>query len=263
MSELFYKTYGEGEIDVLMIHGWASSHTMWKNVHPHLENAKAWGIDLPGFGKTPIGDSDLTIDAHIESVIEFCDEHVKPQMIIAHSMGGLITLKMLHKRPDLAKQVVLICPVVTGQFTTFGSLARDVMQSDFGANVLRATKSLWPGIQNAWLLSATAPLLNNNPELAEQMKTNFMATTPEAGIEGIISIANTDTRDYLDDMTQTTLVCITNGDTTVPQSEGMTAAGHIPDAKLALFENSRHHPMDEENEKFVKVFRGFVSQFGL
>lgn len=263
MSELFYKTYGEGAIDVLMIHGWASSQSMWKHVHPHLRNAKAWGIDLHGFGHTPIGGSALTVDAHVESVIKFCDRHVKPQMIIAHSMGGLVTLKLLDIRPDLAEQVVLICPVVTGKFSIFGSLAQEVMRSSIAVNALRASRSLWPTIQNAWLLSATAPLLNSNEELAEQMKDNFLLTRPEAGIEAIISIAKQDMKERLCNIKQDALVCITTGDTTVPHTEGRTAVELMPNAEIFQFTESRHHPMDEEPEKFAEIFRGFVSRYGL
>lgn len=263
MSDIFYKTYGDGDINVLLVHGWASSHTMWKNVYPHLENATVYAIDLPGFGRSGTSGSALTIDAHVETVIHFAEEIVKPQMIFGHSMGGLITLKALSVRPDLAQQAVLICPVVSGRFGSLGGIASDIVRNELAVNALRATKNLWSTIQNEYLLGVTTPLMHSNPELAEQMKQNFILTRPEAGIEAIISMAKQNTQEYLPDMMQDTLVCVSEGDSTVPHTEGRIAAQYMPNAELVNFTNSIHHPMDEETEKFIPILRNFVSRFGL
>lgn len=262
MTDIYYETYGEGDVDVLMVHGWASSHTMWNNIAAQLNNARCWMIDLPGFGQSEIGGSALTIEAHVETVLKFAEKHVRPQVIMGHSMGGLITLKALSIRPDLAQQAVLICPVVTGKFGEYG-IASEIIRNEFAVNALRATKTLWSTIQNKYLLSMTLPLMHSNPDLAEQVKKNFMLTRPEAGIEALISMAKQDTQDYLDEILQDTLVCVSEGDTTVPITEGRTAALYMPNAELATFTKSRHHPMDEQAEDFVPVLNEFLGRFGL
>ncbi len=263
MSDMFYKTYGDGDINVLMVHGWASSHTMWGNVYPHLENATVYTIDLPGFGRSPIGGSALTIESHVQSVIQFAEDIAKPQMIVAHSMGGLISIKAMSIRPDLAEQLVLICPVVNGKYGSFGGVASDIMRNELAVNALRATKSLWSSIQNEYLLTATAPLMHSNPELAEQMKQNFMLARPEAGIEALISMAKQNTQEHLTEITQDALVCVSENDATVPHTEGRTAATYMPNAELINFTESLHHPMDEETDKFIPILRNFVSRYGL
>ncbi|MEO1644028.1 MAG: alpha/beta hydrolase, partial [Chloroflexota bacterium] len=117
MPQIHYETFGSGEKPVLMVHGWASSHTMWSAVHPLFTNATVYAPDLPGFGKTPpFPTGTATIDEYVEVLIDFCDSVVKPQMIVAHSTGGIIVLKALTKRPDLAEQLLLIAPVVSGKF---------------------------------------------------------------------------------------------------------------------------------------------------
>lgn len=263
MSEIYYQICGDGDIDVLMIHGWASSHTMWKKIAGQLKNARCWMIDLPGFGNSDIGGSALTIDAHVQTVLNFCDTHVRPQVIMGHSMGGLITLKALAIRPDIADQVVLICPVVTGKFGSFGGIASELMRNELAINALRATKTLWSTIQNEYLLAMTVPLVHSNPDLAEQVKQNFILTRPEAGIEALISMAKQNTQEYLTDILQDTLVCVSEGDTTVPVTEGRTAALYMPHAELATFTKSRHHPMDEQAEDFMPVLNEFLGRHGL
>ncbi|MEO1289408.1 MAG: alpha/beta hydrolase [Chloroflexota bacterium] len=262
MSDLFYTTYGDGDKRVLLVHGWASSHTMWNNIHPHIQNATAYALDLAGFGHSSAVDSALTVDAHVESVIKFAEEIAKPQMIIAHSMGGLITLKALQIRPDLAEQVVLICPVVTGRFGALGGIASDIIRNEMAVNALRATKDLWTMVQNEYWLNATVPLVHSNPQLAERVKQNFLMTRPQAGIEAIISMAKQNTVEHLPTITQPTLVMVSTGDTTVPHTEGRTAAECIPNSELVVFDKSRHHPMDEETDKFVPILREFIGRYG-
>ncbi|MGJ3239296.1 MAG: alpha/beta fold hydrolase [Anaerolineae bacterium] len=263
MSEIFYQTYGHGEIPVLMIHGWASSHIMWRSVYPHLHNATCTALDLPGFGRSPVGDSTLTIDAHVETVLQFIEQHGTPQMIIAHSMGGLITLEALRQHPEIAQQLVLICPVVTGKFGLLGGIPSEIIRFDFAQQALRATQNLWTMIQNQYLLNVTVPLIHTNPQLADQVKQNFLATDAQAGIEALISMTRHNTVPHLPQITQDTLICASEGDTTVPYSEACTASRHMPNAEIAVFQQSRHHPMDEESELFVPILRAFVSRFGL
>lgn len=262
MSDIYYETSGDGDIDVLMIHGWGSSHIMWKRIAEQLNNARCWMIDLPGFGQSEVGGSALTIEAHVQTVLNFTEEHVRPQIIMGHSMGGLITLKALSIRPDLAQQAVLICPVVTGKFGSYG-FASDIIRNELAVNALRATKTLWSTIQNQYLLSLTVPMMHSNPELAEQVKQNFMMTRPEAGVEALISMAKQDTQEYLHEILQETLVCVSEGDTTVPASEGRVAALYMPHAELATFTKCNHHPMDEQAEDFTPVLHEFLRRFGL
>lgn len=263
MSDIYYQTFGEGDIDILLVHGWASSSIMWDSVRSHIKNARMWAFDFQGFGKTPMPEQAPTIDEHVMTLIRFCDEHVKPQMIVAHSMGGLITLKALSIRPDLAQQLVLICPVVTGQFGVSG-IPSTLLRNTLASNALRITEKLWPLVQQDYLVKlAVSTGHGSNSVLVEQITQDFLDTDPRAGIEAVISMTQQDMQPHLTEITQPTLVCVGEGDLTVPPSEGKTAATYMPNADLVIFKKSRHRPMDEETEKFGTVFKEFVGRFGI
>jgi pimeloyl-ACP methyl ester carboxylesterase len=263
MTNIHYSTFGEGEIDILLVHGWASSSGMWDNVCSHIKNARFWALDFAGFGKTPMPEQAPTLDEHVRTLIHFCDEHVKPQMIIAHSMGGLITLKTLSIRPDLAQQLVLICPVVTGKFGVSG-IPSNLLRNELTSSALRITEKLWPLIQQEYLVKlAVSTGHGSNPTLVQQITQDFLDTDPRAGIEALISMTQENMQPLLTEITQATLVCIGKGDLTVPPDEGRTAAIYMPNAELVTFEKSRHRPMDEEIEKFGTVFKEFAGRFGI
>lgn len=261
MGNINYKLYGDGDINVIMLHGWASSHTMWANVHPHFKNAKLWALDLPGFGNSPISDNPTSIDDYAKKIIDFCDEHVQPQMIVAHSTGGIITLKALTMKPDLAQQLVLISPVVTGRFGLWGA-ASDVLRHPLGVAAFRATKSWWSNIQNEDLLRFAVTPWHTNQDLAKRIQSDFMNTDPEAGIETLVSMAHENMEEHLSDMHYPTLVCVGDEDLTVPPGEGKTAALYMPNAELATFK-ARHHPMDEATSDFVPKLCEFIGRFGM
>lgn len=261
MTNLFYETYNEGDHPVLFVHGWASSQSMWSEVHPLFTNATCYALDLPGFGKTPLFPSGTaTIDDYVAALVDFCDSVVQPQMIVAHSTGGMITLKALTKRPDLAQQLLLISPVVTGRFGIQG-LGSDFLRTEFGISAFRHTEPFWGIAQN--ILRNMTPIMHPNRQLAEQMKDNFLSTMPLAGIEVLVSMAQEDMRPHLADIKQPTLVCVGKNDTTVPPTEGATAARKIPNGTLKTFAKSAHHPMNEQPDDFAAAVRPFLQRFDL
>lgn len=262
MTKIHYKTYGEGKINILLVHGWASSGRMWNNIIQHAKNVRFWAFDLLGHGDSFMPEKAPTIDDQVEVLIKFCDEHVKPQMIISHSTGGLIVLKALTIRPDLAQQLLLICPVITGRFGTAG-IPSDILRNEFTSSALRATEKLWFLAQQEFLVKLAIATGHGDPDLIQIIADDFRKTNPRAGIETLISMTREDMTVHLSEITQETLICIGKGDLTVPPSEGKTAATYMPNAELVVFDKSRHRPMDEEIEKFGQVFKEFVGRFGI
>lgn len=264
MDDLYYDVNGTGDVDIVMVHGWAASHKEWDVI---LENfgdvARFWRIDHRGFGNSPMGDTPPTVQDHLSTLIRFIEYHdIQPQMMIAHSMGGLITLKLAHIRPDLLQQMVLICPLVTGNYG-IGAGASALIRNPLGSVALRSTESLWSIIQHEALLRIFVTPQTVHPSRAERIKWEFMRTHPKAGIEAMISMAQEDMQPVLTDIQHPTLICVGANDLTVPPSEGQTAALYMPHAELHLFDESRHHPHYEQKAEFLRVLRDFFKRHGI
>src|SRR5262245_24121570 len=116
-ADLYYECTGNGP-DVLLIHGWASSGRMWKRLVHDLSHAlRFWSLDLIGFGSSTISPDalGLSIEQHTATVIDFCEQkNIRPKVVMGHSMGGMIALKLALIRPDLVGSLVLASPAVTG-----------------------------------------------------------------------------------------------------------------------------------------------------
>lgn len=107
-------TWGAGR-DVLLIHGASSDVGVWKpTVAPLLQDRfRLVAYDRPGLGLTqqrPAGAETLAVQASIAAgVISAMD--LKRPLVIAHSYGGAVALRLALDHPDRVGGLVLIAPV--------------------------------------------------------------------------------------------------------------------------------------------------------
>jgi pimeloyl-[acyl-carrier protein] methyl ester esterase len=261
-SQLHYERSGKGA-DVLMIHGWASSGRMWQPLMQALQaDARCWSLDLAGFGQSPLPpNARPDVDQHLAWVIAFIEQHkMKPRMVIGHSMGGLLALKLAHARPDLAPSLVLMCPVVTGRFV-FN--ANQVFTSQLWMMVSAKTEKFWAFIQSDSLAPVFGAPLYVEPALRERYVRDFQQARWDAAIPSLESLAQQSMQPYLAQIQQPALVIVGGRDFTVPPEEGRLAAGQMPHARLVEFPNAHHQPLDESPAQFIKLVRDFAGEIGL
>jgi pimeloyl-ACP methyl ester carboxylesterase len=121
---------GEGE-PVVLVHGLAGSAANWAELLPELaERHRVVAVDLPGHGgseppRTGAGVTDFA-DA-VAGVIEL--EGAGPALLVGHSFGGLVVLRLAHRRPELVRGLLLVAPAGIGS----GSRAAQRLVSLAGA----------------------------------------------------------------------------------------------------------------------------------
>jgi pimeloyl-ACP methyl ester carboxylesterase len=101
---VFYTDQGTG-FPVLLIHGFCETHQIWDSFSDKLsQDFRVLCLDLPGFGKSKLLDEPFSIADVGEKVIE-CLRALKIDSCISigHSLGGYVTLAMVHQDPDLFK----------------------------------------------------------------------------------------------------------------------------------------------------------------
>jgi cis-3-alkyl-4-acyloxetan-2-one decarboxylase len=103
---------GQGQ-PVVLLHGIGSSASTWQNVTSRLDGSDYQIIapDLLGFGQSPKPDwPKYSADYHAEMVIatiERIRRQKLPVILVGHSMGSLIAVKVASLRPDLVKHLIL------------------------------------------------------------------------------------------------------------------------------------------------------------
>jgi len=104
-----------GAEPALFVHGLGGASTNWTDFAGQLAPWLAIdALDLHGFGRSsPAPGRDYTIRAHKRTVIEYLERSGRgPVHLFGNSMGGLISLLIAARRPDLVRTLTVISPAV-------------------------------------------------------------------------------------------------------------------------------------------------------
>lgn len=102
--------HGGSGAPILLIHGLGGSHVNWHAVAgPLTEYGTVTAIDLIGFGRTPPAGRLATVQSQRDLVIQYLETHADgPATLIGNSMGGLVSLLVARKAPELVDSLVLV-----------------------------------------------------------------------------------------------------------------------------------------------------------
>ena len=106
-----YRVGGEGE-PLLLVHGLGGSGDNWVEVLPELvQRHRVLVVDLPGHaGSAPLLEG-ATVADFARAVAGVLDaEEVASTLVVGHSFGGLVALRLAHARPKLVCGLLLVAP---------------------------------------------------------------------------------------------------------------------------------------------------------
>ena len=107
-----YFQTGNGE-NILFIHGAMGSVEDWEKLYPLLKDKyRVTAIDRPGMGFSDIEKNDYTIDGNAKIVREIIKKlDLKNVIIVGHSYGGAIALRMAIDYDENIKGYLLLAPI--------------------------------------------------------------------------------------------------------------------------------------------------------
>lgn len=99
----------ESEQYVLLLHGWGSSKESYSGIQYQIPGAIA--IDLPGFGKTPLGGEEWTVLQYAQFVSRFAEAigvHDDVVDIIGLALGGRIAVELIDQKLIETSSITLV-----------------------------------------------------------------------------------------------------------------------------------------------------------
>ena len=114
---LYGETWGEAPAVVVALHGWRRTHADFAaSLGPAAPGGALPTVapDLPGFGATPVPTEPWGSEEYAVAVAGALDDLVGPTsgpgrgiVVVGHSLGGRVALRLAVARPDLVGGVVL------------------------------------------------------------------------------------------------------------------------------------------------------------
>ena len=249
-----YQVVGQGP-DVVFVHGWGASRRMWWQMTDALaEHYRCWSLDLPG-----CGNSDKPVD-HWYSIPNFTallrgfmvGHGLRRVRLVGHSMGGMISLNLAARHPELIERLVAINPVVTGN-THLKRLAHPGTRR----KVLQWLLQVSPRVLEPLLTTGSALRVNGVHHIRRRTE-DFFKVPPSALLSSGKAILAYDLTPQLPRIDAPTLVIVGDRDLNVPATEGRLAVRQIRGARLHVM-RAGHMATDDRPAEVVHQLRGFFA----
>ena len=251
----------------VLIHGWSSSWYALSPLMPYLrERYRCMAVDLPGYGDSPPGEETATINNYADLLADMIRQVTqKPVVLVGHSMGGMISLTITLRHPDLVERLVLLCPTISGKLSMFMNM--------FVAPLILAERlPLASGIAILFepqFLRVTDRLMRpssfaERTGVNEQDYKRLRADVRRRGqgrtrAECFWAMRKGDLRGKLSQIKAPSLIIWGMEDNTVPLRDASIIADEMPDADLRIIPKASHWPQFETPEITQRYVRGFLN----
>ncbi len=256
--------YGHGGTAVMLIHGFATSSFLWRNIAPGITDAghTAYAVDLFGHGES---DRPFDADFGIAAQAEYLDAamtalRVARAVLVGVDLGADIALRLAATRPERVEKLVLINPPAFDELP-----AKDItqMQRNTAKFAFRTTRGI---LGAAPLIEAVLKKSVADPE--KHMPTKLIARylAPFVGKDGtnhLLALASSISAEDLEDIDLRSihvpsLVLWGEEDPFVEGRVAEKLTNALPDGRLVRMPGIGRLLPEENPERLVELLLDFM-----
>jgi len=250
---------------VVLLHGVTLGAAIWAYQLAALRAAglRVVALDQRGHGTSTIGDAGLSLDRLAADVTEVCDRlGVADAVLVGHSMGGMVALRLLAGGGSGAARVRGLALVATSASPVLGSGLPGASAVHGGARRLSA-----PGRRlSSWVPGAALPrhdlgfvlariTFGSSPSARHIALTQQVTAAVPARVaaELVLEIARFDETAALERVAVPTTVVVGTADVLTPLHHAEAMAAAIPGAELVVLDGCGHMVMLERHEQLDAI----------
>jgi len=251
----------------LLIHGWSSSWYALSPLMPQLrERYRCLAVDLPGYGESPPGSQRATMAGYADLLAGLSRQVTdQPVVLVGHSMGGMISLTMALRHPEVVERMVLLCPTISGRLSTFINVFISPItlleRSRLGNRLVAALEPQMLSVTDRLMRPAS---FAERSGITEEVYHHLRADARRPGqgrvrAECYWAMRDGDLRGKLGLIKAPSLVLWGMEDNTVPLRDASVVADEWPDADLRIIPKAGHWPQFETPDLTRRYVRAFLS----
>ena len=246
LVRLHYVEAGEGK-PLILIHGNFGSFRWFKPILGRISNFKTIALDLPNFG---FSDRTIpTLDNYVKAVEEFIEKlQLKNIIVLAHSLGGAIGMKLALKRQDLVRGLILVDPCPIDGLVTPAENLPYLELYKRNRSVLR--RSLYGLLRNV-----------KDRKFVEQLVDDALKMNPKAIYAHAEELGKFDLTGQTENYPVKTLLVWGDMDPLLTR-EQMEKTRRALKAQLVILNNVGHTPFVEATEDFLRRIEPFLKEVG-
>jgi pyruvate dehydrogenase E2 component (dihydrolipoamide acetyltransferase) len=244
---------------IVFIHGLGGSLSSWQLVMGGLAAThRMTAVDLPGHGgssKSAPAEADYSVAGLANDIATTLSAGKRmPSVIVGHSLGGAVALKVATEHPELVAGLVLIDSAGLG--SSIGQELLELMAGAAGAETARGLLSLFFEDQKLVTdrgVEEMAGYQEDGGWRAQQAISNsaFAGGTQSFGLESALS-----------NIDKPVLLIWGENDRVIPLTDAVAALTLLPDVVLKVFPDTGHVPQVERAAEVVTAIDRFVRSLG-
>jgi pimeloyl-ACP methyl ester carboxylesterase len=264
-----YRTAGDADSVLVLLHGIAGSGQTWEDVIPALaERHTVIAPDLLGHGESAKPRGDYSLGAYASGVRDLLASlgHDRAT-IVGHSLGGGVAMVFAYQFPERTERLALVSSGGLGKEVSLAIRAASLPGSELVLPLLASTPILRVGGAVAGALGRLG--LRAGPDVEEiarsfeslgdlRTRTAFIHTV-RAVIDPEGQRVSARDRLYLADGVPTLIVWGAR-DPIIPCAHGQAAHELIAGSRFELFEDAGHFPHRDDPARFVRVLRAWLEE---
>ena len=259
--------YGLGGQAVLLVHGFATSSFVWRNVGPAiaLSNLTAFAVDLFGYGAS---DRPLDGDYSITAQAEYLDRaltalRMARATVVGLDLGGAVALRFAAVHPERVEKLILINPIALDAVPADDTRFLQKNTAKYAFRLSRGILGAAPLLRDLLRESVSDPA-----RMPEPLVARYLAPyVGRDGIDHLLRIARAVDRDDMDDidlrgLPHPTLVIWGDRDPWASSQIGDQLANTIGGSKLVHLPSTGRLVPEEAPEMLSNLLLDFMGARG-
>lgn len=270
---------GEGSLGtVILTHGYCLTEAVWHYQKRDLAGGRfalvTW--DLPGHGMSPPARGRVTLDFAVDSLARVIEEYADGPVVLAgHSLGGIVSLGYLTRRPEAhgrVRGVVLVStpmmhfaqaaagrwPGASLEARALGGVMQALVQSDLADRLLGRDVGHPEVGRLSYRLVRWGFGRNPSPTQVRFIRDVIASVEPRVRAETFRVMTGYDLTPVLPDITTPALVVIGDRDRLVNPEESRVLAERLPRGRALAFPDAGHAAFMERPKRFNAAVRRFA-----
>jgi pimeloyl-ACP methyl ester carboxylesterase len=225
---------------VLLVHGWQGDRSVWDDVIAEIGlGTRSVAVDLRGSGASSGVRGPYNLERFADDLRELVETlGIGPVVVVGHSMGATVALRLAVDAPELVSGLILIAPVPAGG----GGF------SPKGAEYLRATAGD-PAKARKWLSAMFGP--EPDTAILDRLCAAAGKTPREAALESFESWANADFAEATRAISAPAIVVAPERDN--PEMYQRKVAALLPNARFVVLPDCGHYAIVERPGEIAKL----------
>ncbi|KFB86400.1 carboxylesterase [Serratia grimesii] len=258
MTALYWQTVGEGDRDLVLLHGWGLNAQVWscmlERLTPHF---RLHLVDLPGYGRSQ-GFGAMSLEQMAETVLAAAPENA---WWLGWSLGGLVASQIALMQPHRVRGLITVasspCFAAKDDWPGIRPEVLSGFQHQLGQDFQR-TVERFLALQTLGTESARQD--------ARQLKS-VVLNQPMPSVEvlngGLEMLRTTDFREPLAVLTLPLLRIYGYLDGLVPRKVAGLLDAMWPHSPSAIIAKAAHAPFISHPDEFAEIICTFVAENGI